>query len=207
MRAIRLSKRLWFEYTLQLRRRSRFERRRQFEETLIVAHLDMVERIARHLGKQPFLWHVPLEDLVAAGRLGLCEAASRYHPRRGQFEPYAYRRVKGAIIDPHRRRGMKEEAHVSLEELCERLGFAPASFDTDPAPRPDHVASSREIRRQLLSAIDKMNEPERSVLVAHLHGKSQIAIAQEYGRSLTWLRSTLTTAKSQVSNLMKGRAA
>lgn len=48
--------------------------------------------------------HVEFDDLVALGRAGLVEAASRYDAARGaSFSTYAWYRVQGSIIDGLRR--------------------------------------------------------------------------------------------------------
>ena len=47
---------------------------------------------------------IDLENLEAAGTLGLVEAANRFEPERGiQFRTFAYTRVRGAILDELRR--------------------------------------------------------------------------------------------------------
>jgi RNA polymerase sigma factor for flagellar operon FliA len=47
---------------------------------------------------------IDLENLEAAGVLGLVEAANRFEPRRGvRFETFAYSRIRGAILDELRR--------------------------------------------------------------------------------------------------------
>jgi RNA polymerase sigma factor for flagellar operon FliA len=41
-----------------------------------------------------------IDDLVSAGTIGLIEAADRYDATRGvPFGTFAYRRIRGAIID------------------------------------------------------------------------------------------------------------
>lgn len=206
-----MSQRLWAEYSKQIRRQRRKDAAARAEverQALIVDHLDMVERIARTLGKQPFLWAVRLEDLIADGRLGLCEAAVRYRPHMGKFEHYAYFRIRGAIIDPQRRKSMWErDGHSSLEELKERMGYVPAFLDTDGQPRPDARFASRQRHHQLQVALSKMNEPERAVLEAHLAGRTLVSIAREHRRNVTWSRDHLALAKRQVTNLVQGRAA
>lgn len=205
---LRLSTRLWAEYRAQVRGRKRRARQEQRREQLIIDHLDMVERIARKLGKLPFLWHVKLEDLIADGRLGLCEASVRYRPHMGCFEHYAYFRIRGAIIDPQRRQGMWErDGPISIEQLKEQFGFIPGHSDVDPAPRPDARLAELEKRRQMWRAVRFLAEPERSVILAHLEGKSLVVIAQQHGRGVTWARARLAAAKAEVGQLVKGRAA
>src|SRR5438132_1518967 len=45
-----------------------------------------------------------VENLEAAGTLGLVEAANHFDPDRGvQFKTYAYTRIRGAVLDELRR--------------------------------------------------------------------------------------------------------
>jgi RNA polymerase sigma factor FliA len=46
------------------------------------------------------------DDLISCAYLGLCEAACSYDPAVGDFEAYAFLRIRGAIIDGLRRKGM-----------------------------------------------------------------------------------------------------
>lgn len=220
MHVVRLSQRLWAEYAKQVRRQRRKDAATRAEverQALILDHLDMVERIARTLGKQPFLWAVRLEDLIADGRLGLCEAAVRYRPHMGKFEHYAYFRIRGAIIDPQRRKSMWErDGHCSIELFRHNIGTSAqiqdyqeysGLVDTDPQPRPDARFASRQRHHQLQVALHKMNQPEKAVLEAHLAGRTLVSIAHEHGRNVTWSRDHLALAKKQVTNLVQGRAA
>lgn len=76
----------------------------------------MVERIAKHLKRELEL-HRELGDLVNDGYVGLLEAADQYDPERGEFERFAYYRVRGAMIDGVRRSGrVSQRAH----EKCRR---------------------------------------------------------------------------------------
>src|SRR5207244_2129639 len=72
-------------------------------EELILGHLSLVRHIIGRLAAK--LPHgTDLENLEAAGTLGLVEAANRYEPERGiQFNTFAYTRIRGAIYDELRR--------------------------------------------------------------------------------------------------------
>ena len=76
---------------------------KEAREDLIVSHLFYVRHV---LGK--LLIELPAsvdaENLEAAGILGLVEAAQRFEPDRGaEFKTFAYRRIRGAILDELRR--------------------------------------------------------------------------------------------------------
>lgn len=109
----------------------------QFEpsdrDRLILEQLPQVHYIAARI-RERLPHHVPFEDLVNAGVLGLIEAMQKYDAARAvQFKTYAKFRIRGAILDSLReldwgsrslrRKGRAvEEASVQLEM---RLGRQP----------------------------------------------------------------------------------
>jgi len=102
-------------------------------EQLLVEHLPQVRSIARGI-HQRLPSHVPLEDLIHAGVLGLMDAVQKFNPAKNvQLKCYAQFRIRGAILDSLRemdwcprnfRRQAKrvEQARLGLEA---RLGRAP----------------------------------------------------------------------------------
>lgn len=67
----------------------------------------LVQGLIRHLG----LPTCDYEDMVAAGYVGLVEAARRYtasHERAAQFRSFAYLRIRGAVID-----WIRESSHLT----------------------------------------------------------------------------------------------
>lgn len=72
-------------------------------EELILANLPLVRHILGRLRAQ-LPRGVDLENLEAAGILGLVEAANRFDAQRGvRFETFAFRRIRGAVLDELRR--------------------------------------------------------------------------------------------------------
>ncbi len=103
-------------------------------ERVLLEQMPQVHYIARRIhGRLPR--HVPLEDLVHAGVLGLLDALHKFdHGRQVQFRSYAKFRIRGAILDSLReldwsprelrRKGRRvEEAH---QQLRVRLGRSPS---------------------------------------------------------------------------------
>lgn len=80
-----------------------YEDTRGRQESLVLAHMPMVKRVAIHLkARIPPL--MELDELVQVGMLGLIEAARGYDPRRGiPFEHFALSRVRGSMLDELRR--------------------------------------------------------------------------------------------------------
>jgi RNA polymerase sigma factor for flagellar operon FliA len=73
---------------------------------LIEAHTEVARRIALKMARRCPDW-VAREDLVAAGMLGLTEAAERYDESRTEpFLSFAEHRIRGAVLDELRRGDM-----------------------------------------------------------------------------------------------------
>lgn len=73
-------------------------------DLLIEEYRTFVDFVAGRLIRRMGLPHTLFEELRAAGYLGLVEAAERFDGRRGSdFRPFAFLRVRGAIIDSIRR--------------------------------------------------------------------------------------------------------
>lgn len=179
---------------------------RDAREQLILDHLHLVQKIARRV-KRLFTHHIDFEDLVQYGRLGLVKAAARYHPDCGDFEHFAYFHIRGAMIDPYRRAAFKEAQHDSVEHLQERLGFLPARVATCRRPLPDELAGRRERDRVAAGAIAGLPDDERFVLTESLKGEPLVATAAARGRSLTWARVKLSSARQTVAAAVKEKAA
>jgi RNA polymerase sigma factor (sigma-70 family) len=184
-------------------------------DDLILAHLPMVGRIA---GKLSHILpkSLDIQDLTAAGFVGLIQAADAYKPERGQFDHFAYYRVRGAIIDAHRRRAFQEELHESIDSWTEATldagnhsEFYKARFKLaelrDRAPLPEAKAAERERVRLLWSAIRDLPRDERCVLRRYLAGESANAIARQLRRPPAWTRGKLESARRQVAATLTGR--
>jgi RNA polymerase sigma factor (sigma-70 family) len=208
-----LSRRLWNEVSKELRsrhaqreaerRQERREARRR--EQLVLRHMPMVETIARRVWRT--LTHVDRADLEQQGYIGLLEAAARYRPSAGEFSHFAYPRIRGAMIDAHKRRAYRDETHDSLDAIQESLGFMPAHLDTSGGPLPDEIAARSERARLLAAAIDGLPADERRVILAALAGTPLAETAEECGRSVAWARAKLATAREQVAPMVQGRKA
>ena len=66
---------------------------------ILMEQMPQVRYIARHIHDR-LPQHVPMEDLVHAGVLGLMDALTKYdEARQVQFKTYAKFRIRGAILD------------------------------------------------------------------------------------------------------------
>lgn len=102
-------------------------------ERLIRDHALTARRIALRVARQYPAW-IPREDLVAAGMLGLIEAADRYDDSRQEpFLAFAEHRIRGAILDevrrgdimPRRKRQLARRVAAAIREL-EQAGESPS---------------------------------------------------------------------------------
>jgi RNA polymerase sigma factor for flagellar operon FliA len=114
-------------YAAQLQRSST-ERDR-----LIAEHLDHARRISLRMARRCPAW-IAREDLVAAGMLGLTEAAARYDENRNEpFIAFAEKRIRGAVLDelrrgdimPRRARQMARKIGQMIHALEQQNGATP----------------------------------------------------------------------------------
>jgi len=114
-----------------------YEQTQDREESLILAHLAMVKRVAVHLKARipPFM---EIDELVQVGMVGLIEAARAFDPTKGVvFESYAHSRVRGAMIDEVRRLSFLPRSAVAFNKshssanqiLATELGRAPSQAE------------------------------------------------------------------------------
>lgn len=104
-----------------------------WRDKLISEHTDVARRIALKMARRCPTW-VAREDLVAAGMLGLTEAARRYDATRSEpFLPFAEQRIRGAILDelrrgdllPRRVRQQARKVAATIRELENATGEPP----------------------------------------------------------------------------------
>ncbi|HEX4450674.1 MAG TPA: RNA polymerase sigma factor FliA [Kofleriaceae bacterium] len=110
-------------------RRSNAERDR-----LIAENIDVARRISLRMARRCPDW-IAREDLVAAGMLGLTEAADRYDASREEpFVAFAEKRIRGAVLDelrrgdimPRRVRQMARKIGATIQQLEREMGAAPS---------------------------------------------------------------------------------
>jgi RNA polymerase sigma factor (sigma-70 family) len=141
-------------------------------------YLPLVGRIARRLASGNR--GVELDDVIAAGTVGLLEAVHRYDPARGvALTSFAYPRIRGAVLDEiDRQRAPRREAadEVSLEDTVLEDGAKVRLRDVtaDPAsPAPVERAELSE----LLHAVASLPSREREMMRLQATGYSVAEIA------------------------------
>jgi RNA polymerase sigma factor for flagellar operon FliA len=108
---------------------------KQLRDQLVMENLDYVGRI---LSTMTFVIKDPeaRENLHSAGVLGLVQAAAEFDPTRGAaFRTYAYRRIRGAIVDE-----MRKQSPVSPRVL-RRIGVVKQIYESlEPPVTPEQLA-------------------------------------------------------------------
>lgn len=102
------------------------------DEALVLEHLPLIQRIARwFVRRMPVTMR--LEDLEAAGIIGLLQAVQQRDPTRSEvFAAYARRKIEGAMLDEVRRqdampkdaRGLSRRIVAAMASVEKRTGSA-----------------------------------------------------------------------------------
>ena len=126
---------------------------RRDRDKLIAEHVELARRISLRLARRYANW-VSRDDVVAAGMLGLAEAAERYDGSRGEpFPAFAEKRIRGAVLDelrrgdimPRRVRQMARKVGAAAREIEKTTGSPP----TDEAMAQAMGVSVEEYRSDL----------------------------------------------------------
>jgi RNA polymerase sigma factor for flagellar operon FliA len=103
-------------------------------DRLIAEHVEIARRISLRMARRCPDW-IAREDLVAAGLLGLTEAADRYDENRNEpFLSFAEKRIRGAVLDelrrgdimPRRVRQMARKIGATIQDLEKKHGETPS---------------------------------------------------------------------------------
>ena len=101
-------------------------------DRLIADHVEIARRISLRIARNCPDW-ISRDDIVAAGLLGLAEAAERYDETRAEpFLSFAEKRIRGAVIDelrrgdvmPRRMRRKAREIGEAIQSLEQEHGEA-----------------------------------------------------------------------------------
>ncbi|VTT97907.1 rna sigma 28 : RNA polymerase sigma factor for flagellar operon FliA OS=uncultured planctomycete GN=HGMM_F11F07C13 PE=4 SV=1: Sigma70_r2: Sigma70_r4 [Gemmataceae bacterium] len=127
------------------------DRRRRDE--LILGHLPLVKHvIGRLIGELPA--GVDVENLEAAGVLGLVESATKFDPtRNAKFQTFAYLRIRGAVVDELRRNSpLPQHVHVRVAAIRRAHRTLPAPVTVEALAEatgltPDEVSDTLAAER------------------------------------------------------------
>jgi RNA polymerase sigma factor for flagellar operon FliA len=171
-------------------------------DQLITSHTDVAKRIALRMARRCPTW-IPKEDLIAAGMLGLTEAAERYDDSRTEpFLAFAEHRIRGAILDelrrgdilPRRARRFARRVAAAIASLEQR--GTPASDDAVAEalgmPVDDYRTTSTELRVEIAmvdgdEVVDEQPSPACEVEQRDTRTRVRSALAGLDTRDLTIL--------------------
>jgi len=176
--------------------------------SLVVENLACVHAAANSFW--PLNAAVSLDDLISAGYHALVLASRRFDPGRNtSFSTFAYPQVRGAMKDILISLGRALKHHTELPELDsdpdapERAAESLAAF-VDPAPDPER----KRLTTEVLDAVKKLPEPERSILRAHfLDDRPLTEVAAELGISKVTASRVLARAIAAVREKLDDRVA
>ncbi len=147
-------------------------------ERLLADHLPQVRYLARHIHDR-LPPHVPLDDLVHAGIVGLLDALKKFDPAKEvQFRTYAKFRIRGAILDSLRDldwgpRDLRRKGRMIEDAMC-RLSMV---LGRDPSER--EVADELSIPLEELQAIlTDLNGLEVGSLQCVVDGDAEYDLAE-----------------------------
>lgn len=120
-------------------------------EQLIVLHVELVKRIARHLAAR-LPSTVDIDDLMQSGMVGLLEAASNFDPSRGAcFATYAGIRIRGSMLDDIRKHDWTPRSvHHKYRKVTDAIH--------DIEGRLGRAAETEEIAAQLGISLDEYHK-------------------------------------------------
>lgn len=115
-------------------------------EEWILGNLSLVRHILGRLSAR-LPPRIDLDNLEAAGTLGLVEAANRFEPSRGvAFRTFAYARIRGAIYDELRRNS------PFPQDLLERIAIVRKTVQRMPPPiRIEEVAEATGLSEEVVN--------------------------------------------------------
>lgn len=190
-------------------------------EQLVLTHIQLVVRIAgREAKRLPSC--VDMDELIAAGNLGLCQAADKFDPRlHASFAVFASTYIRGRIIDNFRGPRYPRRWETIPDEWLgsqQRQSGDGRDDAQSKAPEQNH---QRRIPAALIdntSVLDLLIEKEACVVVSidafrarqvlteqegkvvdkHLSGQRLTLIGAKHKKSAAWAHTTLKRAKEKM---------
>ena len=168
----------------------------QTRDRLIADHAEVARRIAMRMARRCPAW-IAREDLVAAGMLGLTEAAERYDGTREEpFVSFAEHRIRGAILDELRRGDIMPRR---VRQLARKVSSKVAELEQSGQPVTEQrVADAlgvpvEKYRRELagLAQVQMQSlEGEEGLVADELSSPAQLV---EHRQELSRVRDGLAT--------------
>ena len=156
-------------------------------DALIASHVEIARRISLRIARRCPDW-IAREDLVAAGMLGLTEAAERYDSSRNEpFLPFAEKRIRGAVLDELRRGDIMPRR---ARQMARKIGSTIEALEKLTGARPDDEAIAK--------ALDVSVDEYRTDLEHLVH--VTVGALDESDDGATALRNASTSPESEAAH-------
>jgi len=167
-------------------------------DRLISEHIEIARRISMRMARRCPDW-IAREDLVAAGMLGLTEAAERYDATRNEpFLAFAEKRIRGAVLDelrrgdimPRRARQMARKIGQAIQELEKTTGRSPTDEEVAAAlgvPIEEYRTDLEHLVHVTVGALDQTDDTSPALA----SGESSPEAGAARQQALTRVRSAL----------------
>jgi len=133
------------------------------------------------------------DDLVQEAFFRAWRELATYRPDRGAFSTWVYRIALNAARDHLRRGRVRGAAEGRIAAGVSAAGPPPAA----EAGSPEGAAARREEEARVRAAVDALPEPERAVVLLHVHGGLSFREAAEA------LGCPVTTAKNRFAAALR----
>jgi RNA polymerase sigma factor for flagellar operon FliA len=162
-------------------------------DRLISEHIEIARRISMRMARRCPDW-IAREDLVAAGMLGLTEAAERYDSTRNEpFLAFAEKRIRGAVLDelrrgdimPRRARQMARKIGAKIQELEKTTGKSPSDEEVAAAlgvPLEAYRTDLEHLVHVTVGALDQADDTSAALISDDASPESGAARRQALAR-------------------------
>jgi len=137
-----------------------------------------------------------LEHCLEAGKLDICDN------NLGLLKPKvdeAFRKLKGAA----------KRAHISMEELVERIKFMPTEITYDEYLSPDELLHNEEDRLNMVLFVENLKvyltDIEKEIVECIMDGMPYNKIAKKFNRPTTWICQKLRDMKKKLEEKIGGK--
>ncbi len=181
-------------------------------EALVVAHLDLVGKVASRVARRLPAW-IDMDELISLGNVGLCEAANRFDPDlHANFAVFAMFRIRGAMIDAYRGRNYPRLMEGvpdcwlqgSREQDLHGGGETAVRTPECLVDRQSPLDALIEREQSVVVCIDavrarrELNEVEGRAFDRHVNGESLRDIGKREGKSGAWSHYVVHRARAKM---------
>lgn len=182
-------------------------------DQLVERHVRQVRLIARRLARVQPVW-ITRGELESAGLLALLNVAARYDPERDCLPcTFFEKRIWGAMRDC-----IRESVGRKGRPRAQPLSLSGFPHLVSPELSPEDRLNQQETARDLLAAIARLPERERTVMtfsfegyknreIAAFCGVTEGRISQHKTAALAKLRTMLSSSPSAEGRLQRAQAA